>query len=131
LPAKGASPALEIVETVRELLEVSPLRSQPARPEFAPVWVPRSQSGYLVLTCTECLRSFSVPQRKLEEGRRFQECCAHCGMNVQYCLDASAAVEPAVAPTSRLDQMRQQLESGQRTMARSNQRMKDATRRSS
>lgn len=122
---KGEAPPLEIVEVVRELLEASPLRSQPARPELAPVWIPRSQTGYLVLTCTECLRSFSVPQRKLEEGQRYDESCAHCGMKVQYCLDATSAAEPPAAGTARLDEMRKQAESSRRTIADSNRLIKD------
>ena len=50
---KDEAPPLEIVEMVRELLEASPLRSQPARPELAPVWIPSSQTNYLVLTCPD------------------------------------------------------------------------------
>lgn len=122
---KGEAPPLEIVEIVRELLEASPLRSQPARPELAPVWIPRSQGGYLVLTCTECLRSFSVPQRKLEDGQRYEESCAHCGMKVQYCLDTNSAAEAPAAGTSRLGEMRKQVESSRRTIADSNQLIKD------
>lgn len=127
---KGESPPLEIVETVRDLMETSPLRSQPARPEFAPVWIPRSQTGYVVLTCTDCLRSFSVPQRMLEEGRRYQESCAHCGTNVQYCLDTNSPLE-AGSPRSRVDEMRKQLESSRQTIAESNQLIDEARRRSS
>lgn len=125
---KGEAPPLEIVETVRELLEASPLRSQPARPELAPVWIPRSQTGYLVLTCTDCLRSFSVPQRKLEERQRREESCAHCGATVQYCLDSSTADAPA-AGISRVDEMRKQAESSRRTIAESNQLIDDVRRR--
>jgi len=128
---KGEAPPFEILETVRELLELSPLRSQPARPELAPVWIPSSPTGYVVLTCTDCLRSFSVPQRKLEEGQRCEENCAHCGIKVQYCLDAISGVEPVAASTKRLEQMRQQIKSSKRTIAESNQRVNDVRSRSS
>ena len=117
---KGDLPAMEIVEAVRELLEASPLRSQPARPELAPVWIPRSQNRYVVLTCTDCLRSFSVPQKNLEEGRRYNECCAHCGTTMQYCLDTASAAEPPEAGTSRLDEMRKQVLSSRQAVTDSN-----------
>jgi len=126
---KGDTPPLEIVESVRELLEASPLRAQPARPEFAPVWIPRSQTGYVVLTFTDCLRSFSVPQRKLEERQRCEESCVHCGMKVQYCLDTISVAEPPAAATSLRDEMRKQLESSRRTIAESHQLIDDVKRR--
>lgn len=124
---KGNVPPLEVIETVRELLEVSPLRSQPSRPELAPVWVPRSQAGYVVLTCTDCLRSFSVPYRKMGDGARYEENCAHCGVKVQYCLDANSAAQAAQGGTSRLEQMRRQVESSQQTIADS-KKITDGTR---
>lgn len=127
---KDDLPRMEIVETVRELMEASPLRSQPARPELAPVWIPRSQTGYLVLTCTECLRSFSVPQKILEEGRRYEESCAHCGIKVQYCLDSTSPFELS-PPKPRIDEMRKQIESSHRTVVESNQLINDARRRMS
>src|SRR5438105_3854470 len=65
---KGNTPPMEIAEAVRELLAASPLRSQPARAELASVWLPRSRTGYLVLTCPECLRSFSAPQHAAKSG---------------------------------------------------------------
>jgi len=128
---KGETPPLEIVETVRELLEVSPLRSQPARPELAPVWIPRSQTNYIVLTCPDCLRSFSVLQRNLEDGLRRNEACAHCGVTVQYRLDTTSSAELPASGGKRVEAIRRQVQSTRRAITESNRRIDDFKSRSS
>ncbi|MBV8207770.1 MAG: response regulator [Acidobacteria bacterium] len=90
---KGQTSPLEIIKTVREILATCPMRFQPAKAELPPVWIPRSRKSYLVLTCPECLRSFSVPQHAVAAGRCPDEICPHCGSTVQYCLDATVANE--------------------------------------
>ena len=45
----------------RGIIGVVPLPAQLSKPDRAPAWVPKSDAGYFVVTCTECLRSFSVP----------------------------------------------------------------------
>ena len=62
---KGDMPPIELLEIVRELIADGPSRPQPVRAEIAPAWLPRSTRGYVVLTCTHCLRSFSI----LSKGR--------------------------------------------------------------
>ena len=52
----------ELFMKIGELISESPLRPHAGKSEYAPVWFPRSNTGYYVLTCTECLRSFSVPE---------------------------------------------------------------------
>lgn len=71
----------ELVEQVRRLVSDSPVRSSRAKGDFAPVWIPRSTVGYLVLTCPECLRSFSAAQPKSTPAN---ETCLFCGANVQF-----------------------------------------------
>src|SRR5580693_5396183 len=65
----------ELFTKIVELLEQSPLRPHLSKPERAPVWIPRSDAGYFVVTCTECLRSFSIaddhPANELRETRCF------------------------------------------------------------
>jgi len=113
---KGESQPIEILETVRELLSASPLRSQPAKTEFAPVWVPRSRTNYLVLTCPECLRSFSVPSRR-EFGRCPDEECPHCGSTIQYCIDETLTSKASSdAPSSIAELGRKQVDSSKRTI---------------
>jgi CheY-like chemotaxis protein len=61
--SKAQYTAEQLFAKIVELLEQSPLRPHVFKPDRAPVWVPRSDAGYFVVTCTECLRSFSVPDR--------------------------------------------------------------------
>lgn len=110
--AKGETPPLEIVEIIRELLASSPLRSQPAKSELAAVWVPQSKTRYLVLTCPECLRSFSVRALTGQTGRFPDERCPHCEATVQYCVDITITEEPS--GTSPVAEMRKQVQSSER-----------------
>ncbi|MGA9207896.1 MAG: response regulator, partial [Terriglobales bacterium] len=49
----------ELFANIAELLHNSPPRPFVKR-DIAPVWVPRN-GDYYVITCTDCLRSFSIP----------------------------------------------------------------------
>lgn len=68
------------------------LRDAPPRPAIkldrAPVWVPRN-GDYYVITCTECLRSFSIPAeknvRRLRELRTLE--CVFCGVQVEIIVE--------------------------------------------
>jgi len=68
------------------------LRDAPPRPAIkrdrAPVWVPRN-GEYYVITCTDCLRSFSIPAEKnirvLRELRTLP--CIFCDAQVQFIVE--------------------------------------------
>jgi DNA-binding response OmpR family regulator len=68
------------------------LRDAPPRPAIktdrAPVWVPRN-GEYYVITCTDCLRSFSIPAEKstrlLRELRTLE--CIFCEAQVQFIVE--------------------------------------------
>lgn len=121
---KGDVPPMELLEVIRQLTSEGPLRSQPAKADIAPAWVPRSSVGYVVLTCPDCLRSFSVPSNGVEVGKRASETCLHCGAEVSYYLDASVLAEaPSVSET-----MRRRIESANKTIEASRQ-MIDNTHR--
>ena len=92
---KGVNSAFELTEAVRELSSQIPLRGQPAKPDSAPAWIPHSTSGYIVLTCPDCLRSFSIATRRLAMKEVGSEPCVHCGENVRYQIDPT--ILPAVA----------------------------------
>lgn len=91
--AKGENSHFELLEMVRELISESPIRSQPARVEVAPAWLPRSPSGYVVVTCPICLRSFSLSARHVETGVVVKDTCIHCQSDVSYCIDVTVATE--------------------------------------
>ena len=76
----------ELFNKIADLLQDSPLRPHIAKPDRAPVWVPRNETGYFVLTCRECLRSFSVPEE--HAGNELCETqCVFCDAKVSYLAD--------------------------------------------
>lgn len=78
----------ELVAQIRHLLEKAPLRANVVKSAVAPVWIPLNGKQYFVLTCTNCLRSFSLPtpkdvDSKLERKAR----CEFCNAEIKYVLD--------------------------------------------
>lgn len=71
----------ELVEEARALISESPVRGSQPKTRVAPVWIPRSASGYIVLTCPECLRSFSASEPK---SARVHDVCVFCGTDVPF-----------------------------------------------
>jgi CheY-like chemotaxis protein len=112
---KDDNSTFELLEEIRGLLEELPLRAQQAKPDIAPAWLPRSATGYVVVTCPFCLRSFSVSTRNLEFGVVHQDSCLHCGAEVSYRLDSTTSGR---VPT-RDEQVRTRIETTKRTIAES------------
>jgi CheY-like chemotaxis protein len=82
---KGQYAPEELFRKIAELMAQSPLRPNVAKPDKAPVWVPLTDVGYFVVTCTDCLRSFSVPNEESKLGPEVQSTpCTFCGTNVCY-----------------------------------------------
>jgi DNA-binding response OmpR family regulator len=77
----------ELQAKVAELLRDAPPRPAIKR-DKAPVWVPCNGEFY-VITCTHCLRSFSIPAeksvRRLRELRTLE--CIFCGAQVQFIVE--------------------------------------------
>ena len=77
----------DLLAKVRELLCDAPQR--PAiKKDRAPVWVPRN-GDYYVITCTDCLRSFSIPAEKdVRERRELRTLeCIFCNAQVQFIVE--------------------------------------------
>jgi CheY-like chemotaxis protein len=77
----------ELLAEISELLLNAPLR--PAiKQDRAPVWVPRN-GDYYVITCTDCLRSFSIPAEKdVRERRELRTLeCLFCVAQVQFIVE--------------------------------------------
>jgi len=77
----------ELFAKIAELLGEGPPR--PAiKKDRAPVWVPRN-GDYYVITCTDCLRSFSIPaeksERVLRELRTLE--CIFCDAQVKFIVE--------------------------------------------
>jgi CheY-like chemotaxis protein len=64
---KGQYSPEQLFKEIQALLEQSPIRPHLPKPDKAPVWIPRN-GNYYVLTCTECLRSFSIPDDEPRHG---------------------------------------------------------------
>ena len=80
---KGSYRPEALVEKIAELILRAPMRPQIIKPDRAPVWVPVNDKGYLVLTCTDCLRSFSVPPDTSDE-QLCEADCPFCATKVCY-----------------------------------------------
>lgn len=101
---KGENGDFELVEAVRELLSELPIRSPHAKSEIAPAWIPRTATGYVVITCPECLRSSSVRTHDVRVEVVLASSCLHCGAAIKYRLDsttASGSVETTVLERAR------------------------------
>lgn len=71
----------ELIAEARTLISESPVRGSQPRTAAAPVWIPRSPTGYIVLTCPECLRSFSASE---PNSACAHDVCAFCGTDVSF-----------------------------------------------
>ena len=79
----------ELVAQIRQLLERAPLRASAVKSAVAPVWIPLNGKQYFVLTCTDCLRSFSLPTpTDIDSNLERKACCEFCNTEITYVLDA-------------------------------------------
>lgn len=86
--SKGHYNHEDLFAKITDLLEQAPIRPVIAKPDKAPVWVPRSSTGYFVVTCPNCLRSFSVEDKNGKEYRETE--CVFCGSTVCYLADLTS-----------------------------------------
>jgi CheY-like chemotaxis protein len=95
--AKGQHYPEQLLRTVAELIRTSATRAINHHRQSAPVWIPRNGKDskgvpYVVLTCTECLRSFPLSVLR-EDVQEIQETpCLFCTTPVRYIIDFSLAV---------------------------------------
>lgn len=83
---KGQHTPEEMFQKIAELIEHSPMRPHIAKPDKAPVWIPKDDAGYFVITCTECLRSFSIPAEETH-SEVHEAHCIFCDSKVRYLTD--------------------------------------------
>lgn len=91
---KGHYTPEELFASVSRLIEHGPSRMHMNKSEKAPIWIPRNNLGYVVITCTECLRSFSMPDDKLAGGATVEVgevSCEFCEANVRFLTDQRLA----------------------------------------
>jgi len=100
--AAGPNMIFELMEAVNTAISDSPLRGSKPKSQSASVWIPRSSTGYIILTCPECLRSFSVVQPKADMDKTLHEICVSCGARVRFSISAGAMVRPPGRTDSNL-----------------------------
>jgi CheY-like chemotaxis protein len=104
--AKGRSDPEMLLQIVAGLIRTSAAHAVDHERQSAPVWIPRNGKDshgipYVVLTCTECLRSFPLSVIT-EDLQKIQETpCLFCPNTVRYIIDFSLAIaspRPDVKP---------------------------------
>jgi CheY-like chemotaxis protein len=95
--AKGPGHPESLLSTVADLIQTSESQATAHRRESPPVWIPRNGKdshgvSYIVVTCTDCLRSF--PLNVIEEGlQTIQETpCLFCSNTIRYIIDFSLSI---------------------------------------
>lgn len=92
--AKGGEDPGTLTALVANLLGNSGSRSQTSTRESATVWVPlqrrdQKEIPYIVLTCTECLRSFPLDVPLEVAANVMKTSCIFCLTDVGYIIDSS------------------------------------------
>ena len=101
--AKGRCKPDDLLRMVANLIKTSAMQARSHRQESAPVWIPRNGKDsngipFIVLTCTECLRSFPLSVLR-EDVQEIQETpCLFCDNPVRYVIDFSIAVASPESP---------------------------------
>lgn len=85
---KGGYTQEALLADIRRLVAESPIRPHLVKCELAPLWIPRRDADYIVVTCTECLRSFAVSDDTTGTHVHEEECPA-CGTKVKYIVDSA------------------------------------------
>ena len=92
--------------------------------ENAPVWIPRNGKDYngkpfVVLTCTECLRSFPFTVDHEPTGEVLKTPCIYCPHEVTYIIDFSRSVNsPEKRAAWKAAFLKSQTESAAATLSR-------------
>ena len=96
--AKGQSDPKLLLGILANLVSTAEAHEVDHHRQSAPVWIPRNGKDsngipYIVLTCTDCLRSFpmNVIARDLQKIQ--ETSCLFCANTVRYIVDFSRAVE--------------------------------------
>ena len=88
---KGRFTVKELFHEVGRLLTASPIRSEKEKSDLAPLFVPRNEAGYLIITCPKCLRPNKLEAMSLDGGIH-QTNCRSCGAPVKF--EINHEIEP-------------------------------------
>ena len=90
---KGQYTIQDLFQEIAHLLAASPIRSERERSDSAPLFVPRDDAGYLIITCPTCLRPNRLEATRLNGGIH-QTTCQSCGMPVKF--EINHEIEPLI-----------------------------------
>jgi CheY-like chemotaxis protein len=85
---KGEYTPADLKAKMKELISESPIRAHIGKADKAPLWIPRKDADYVVVTCPECLRSCSI-EDQTETGDLQETECFACGASIKYLVDSS------------------------------------------
>lgn len=99
----GRTDPVLLLGMVADLLQATASRQTAHRSKAAPVWIPRNGkdstgSPYVVLTCTQCLRSFPLHVSEAVNPEVVETPCIFCLSTVRYIIDFSLSVASPVKP---------------------------------
>jgi hypothetical protein len=94
---KGKPSAVPLLKMVEDLLRASGERAPDHLRETAPVWIPRNRHDarglpFIVITCTQCLRSFPLNVAEDATPEILLTPCLFCANDVPYIIDFSCSV---------------------------------------
>jgi CheY-like chemotaxis protein len=89
---KSAQRIPELLQAVHDLARKTPDRAYLTQVVSIPVRTRPGGAGYFVLTCTDCLRLFSVTSTPENNAMERTAICVHCGARVPFLIESS---EPA------------------------------------
>src|SRR6185312_9299683 len=95
--AKGEDHPETLLNSVATLIQTSADQASAHQSGTAPVWIPRNGKDsngipYIVITCTECLRSFPLNVTREENPEVLETPCPFCLNTVKYIIDFSLSV---------------------------------------
>src|SRR5581483_1289874 len=95
--AKGQHDPETLLATVTELIRTSEARARAHQQQSAPVWIPRNGKDsngvpFIVVTCTECLRSFPLSAGEETVPEVQETPCLFCQSVVRYIVDFSLSI---------------------------------------
>jgi CheY-like chemotaxis protein len=85
---KGGYTPEQLLAKMKDVIAESPIRPHLGKQKLAPLWIPRIDADYLVVTCPECLRSASIANDTISGDLQETDCIA-CGATIRYLVDSS------------------------------------------
>ena len=119
--AKGQESAAKLLEIIARVIRTGPTDH---KEQNAPVWIPRNgkdRNGkpFVVLTCTQCLRSFPFTVDHEPNAEVLKSPCIYCPHEVTYIIDFSRSVNsPEKRAAWKAAFLKSQKESPEATLSR-------------